>query len=424
MHKMGTVIAFTFMNKVKTKSFVITTLVLALLVSVGLHVPYFIDRFTHAGETAPQQIGLVYNEQAELAKSLQVYLEKQSAQDYKLLPYEAADETMLHQAVQSGEIDGYLMFAQGTEDSFPAITYTSKSGTISPGLQATLQAALQNVKTEYLTRGMLSEKQLAALNAPVQLGVAQVSTSAAQAEGEKAGEFNYVLVYVLIILFFMTITMTGNMISAEVTAEKSSRIMEILITSVSPLAQMFGKIIGMFYIGLLQIGIFAGVIALNIALPYNRLVLADFNLDVSDIQIEVLILGFIFYILGYFLYATLFAAIGSLVSRTEELGQAIMPITMLTLAAFYIGIFSLSMPNSLLMKVSSYIPFVSPVSMIVRVGLGTPPIWEIVLSLVILVIAILAFGWLSAKIYRTGVLLYGKRPTFKELRKAMKAYKM
>lgn len=424
MNKMQTVIAFTFMNKVKTKSFVITTLVLALLVSVGLHVPYFIDRFTGGGEASSQQIGIVYNEQAELAKSLEAYIERQPTEDYKLVPYENADEAVLRQAVQSEEIDGYLMFGQIAEGSFPAVTYTSESGTISPGLQMTLQAALQNVKAEYLTKGMLSEEQIAALNAPVQLGVAQVSTGTAQAEGEKAGVFNYVLVYVLIILFFMTIMMTGNMISAEVTAEKSSRIMEILITSVSPLAQMFGKIIGMFYIGLLQIGIFAGVIALNISLPYNRSVLADFNLNVSDIRVEVLVLGLIFYVLGYFLYATLFAAIGSLVSRTEELGQAVMPITMLSLAAFYIGIFSLSTPNSLLMKVSSYIPFVSPVSMIVRVGIGSPPIWEIVLSLVVLVIAIFVFGWLSAKIYRTGVLLYGKRPTFKELRKAMKAYKI
>lgn len=424
MNKMRTVIAFTFMNKVKTKSFVITTLVLALLVSVGLHVPYFIDRFTGGAEPSQQQIGVVYNEQTELAKSLEAYIEKQPTEDYKLVPYENADEAVLRQAVQSEEIDGYLMFGQSAEGSFPAVTYTSESGTISPGLQMTLQAALQNVKAEYLTKGMLSEEQIAALNAPAQLGVAQVSTGTAQAEGEKAGVFNYVLVYVLIILFFMTIMMTGNMISAEVTAEKSSRIMEILITSVSPLAQMFGKIIGMFYIGLLQIGIFAGVIALNISLPYNRSVLADFNLNVSDIRVEVLVLGLIFYVLGYFLYATLFAAIGSLVSRTEELGQAVMPITMLSLAAFYIGIFSLSTPNSLLMKVSSYIPFVSPVSMIVRVGIGSPPIWEIVISLVVLVIAIFVFGWLSAKIYRTGVLLYGKRPTFKELRKAMKAYKI
>jgi ABC-2 type transport system permease protein len=427
MNKMGTVVGFTFMNKVRTKSFIITTLVLALLVTIGLHVPYFIDKFT-GGDDQPTKIGLVYEGQPELAKSLEAYTEKQPAAGYTLVPYEQADKAKLQAAIEAGEIDGYLQFAEGDGGVFPAVTYTSKKDSLGMGLQNALQAALQNVKAEYITKGMLTEEQIAALSTPVQIDAVKASPDSGAGESgnptEAMGAINYVIVYVLIILFFMTIMMTGNMISAEVTAEKSSRIMEILITSVSPLAQMFGKIIGMFFIGLLQIAVFAAVIAINISLPYNQPVLADFNLHLSDIRVEVLVLGLVFYILGYFLYATLFAAVGSLVSRTEELGQAVMPITMLSLAAFYIGIFSLGTPNSLLMKVSSFIPFVSPVSMIVRIGLGEPPIWEIAASLIVLAIAIFVFGWLSAKIYRTGVLLYGKRPTFKELRKAMKAYKI
>lgn len=427
MNKMGTVVGFTFMNKVRTKSFIITTLVLALLVSVGLHVPYIIDKFS-GGDDSPAKIGLVYEGQPELAKSLEAYTEKQQAAGYTLVPYEQADKAKLQAAIDAGDIDGYLQFAEGDGGVFPAVTYTSEKDSLGMGLQTALQAALQNVKAEYLTKGMLSDEQIAALSAPIQIDAVKASAESGGSEtgsqAETAAPINFVIVYVLIILFFMTIMMTGNMISAEVTAEKSSRIMEILITSVSPLAQMFGKILGMFFIGLLQIAIFAGVIAINISLPYNQPVLANFDLHLSDIRVEVLVLGLVFYVLGYFLYATLFAAIGSLVSRTEELGQAVMPITMLSLAAFYIGIFSLSTPNSLLMKVSSFIPFVSPVSMIVRVGIGEPPVWEIAVSLVVLAVAIFLFGWLSAKIYRTGVLLYGKRPTFKELRKAMKAYKI
>ena len=217
---------------------------------------------------------------------------------------------------------------------------------------------------------------------------------------------------------------TGNMIASEVTTEKSSRIMEILITSVSPLSQMFGKVIGMFLLGLSQIAAFGVVVAVNLMLPHNMDTLKDMNLDLTAIDPMLLVFGLIFYILGYFLYAMLYAAIGSIVSRTEDLGQAVMPITMLSLVAFYIAIFSLSAPNSMLMKVSTYIPFISPTTILVRIGLGDIPVWEILLSLAILVVAILIFGWLAPKIYRTGVLMYGKRPTFKELRKAMKAYKM
>lgn len=235
---------------------------------------------------------------------------------------------------------------------------------------------------------------------------------------------NYGLVYVLMILFFTSSMMTGNMIAAEVTSEKSSRIMEILITSVSPLTQMFGKIIGIFLVGLLQIAVFAAVMCANLMLPHNNVILSSVGLNLSQLNIAVLGYGLIFYILGYFLYAVLFAAVGSIVSRTEELGQAIMPITVLSLAAFYIGIFNIAAPDTIFIKVAGYIPFFSPTVMLLRIGLERASLLEIWLSLAILVASILLFGWLAAKIYRTGVLMYGKRPSFKELRKAMKAYKI
>lgn len=427
MNKMTTVIGFTFLNKVKAKSFLITTLVLALLVTIGMNVPYFIAKFT-GGDDAPSSIGLARGTQPEIVQSFKAYYEKQETPGFTLAEYEQTDEASLKKDLEAGKIDGYLQFGESTAGEFPVVTYVSKKDSVPQDIQASLQAVLQSVKAEYITKGTLNEEQIAALTAPVQIE-AQKQAAAGEAgtgEGktEKAALINYVIVYVLVILFFMTIMMTGNMIAAEVTAEKSSRIMEILITSVSPLAQMFGKIIGMFLIGLFQIFIFAAVIAINVALPHNQPILSELNLDLSQIRVEVLVFGFILYILGYFLYATLFAAIGSLVSRTEELGQAIMPITMLSLAAFYIGIFSLSAPNSTLLKVSTYIPFFSPVSMIVRIGLGDTPMWEILASLAVLLVAIFLFGWLSAKIYRTGVLLYGKRPTLKELQKAMRAYKI
>ncbi|MCA1292591.1 ABC transporter permease [Paenibacillus sp. alder61] len=427
MNKMTTVIGFTFLNKVKAKSFLITTLVLALLVTIGMNVPYFIAKFT-GGDDGLASIGLARGTQPEIVQSFKAYYEKQETPGFTLAEYEQTDEAALKKDLEAGKIDGYLQFGASTAGEFPGVTYVSKKDSVPQDIQASLQAVLQSVKAEYITKGTLNEEQIAALTAPVQIE-AQKQAAAGEAgtgEGktEKAALINYVIVYVLVILFFMTIMMTGNMIAAEVTAEKSSRIMEILITSVSPLAQMFGKIIGMFLIGLFQIFIFAAVIAINVALPHNQPILSELNLDLSQISVEVLVFGFILYILGYFLYATLFAAIGSLVSRTEELGQAIMPITMLSLAAFYIGIFSLSAPDSTLLKVSTYIPFFSPVSMIVRIGLGDTPMWEILASLAVLLAAIFLFGWLSAKIYRTGVLLYGKRPTLKELQKAMRAYKI
>lgn len=434
MNNMWTVIRFTFMNKVRTKSFLVSTLIFALIITIGINLPFLIQMFTgdKAGSDETTRIGLVYGQEQTLAEQLETTWSSLPANSYEFVKYETADEAALNQDIKDGVIEGYLKFEAQEGNTFPTVVYSSEDEAMSPELQSNLQAALQVAKTRSIVEGLnLSDTQINELNMPVQIDARSISTNpsgnadGASDEKEGASEvINYIVVYALIILFFFTLMGTGNMIASEVTTEKSSRIMEILITSVSPLSQMFGKVIGMFLLGLSQIAAFGIVAAVNLMLPHNLDTLKDMNLDLSAIDPMLLVFGLIFYILGYFLYAMLYAAIGSIVSRTEDLGQAVMPITMLSLVAFYIAIFSLSAPNSMLMKVSSYIPFISPTTILVRIGLGDITVWEILLSLAILVAAILVFGWLAAKIYRTGVLMYGKRPTFKELRKAMKAYKM
>ncbi|CAM3104999.1 ABC transporter permease [Paenibacillus sediminis] len=429
MNKLGTVIAFTYKNKVKTKAFLITTLIMAILICVGANVPYFIHLFTEGkGQNkAPASIGIVYADQSDIAENLQSYIEQRNAGKYHFVKVDKLDETTLNHDVSSGKLDGYIQFVKQEGSNFPNVMYTSKKGKIDSALETDLQTALQGIKTQHIVKQSLTDAQLAELNTPVQIatqGVDDQDKDGKAGSSEAVKIMNYVVVYALLLLFFISIISTGNMIASEVTTEKSSRIMEILITSVSPLNQMFGKIIGMFLVGISQIALYAVVAVINIMLPHNQHLLGNWHLNFSQIGLDVLIYGLIFYVLGYFLYAVLFAAIGSMVSRTEELGQAVLPITMLALVAFYIPTFSLSTPDTLLVKIASFVPFTSPTTMLVRVGLGEVSTWEIFVSLAILAVSILFFGWLSAKIYRTGVLMYGKRPTWKELRKAMKAYKI
>ncbi|WP_340400354.1 ABC transporter permease [Paenibacillus sp. FSL H8-0079] len=431
MNKMGTITGFTFKNKVKTKSFMVTTIVLALLISIGLNVPYFITLFNGgpiggASSSNPVNIGLLSTGQPEVSEKLESFSAAQGDQAYRFITSGDKDEAALAADAEAGLTDGYLKFETVAGQEFPQpILYSAED--VSPQIIASIEAALQSVKLDVVVKDVLTAEQKELITTPVKLTEQSLSTDESGADTESEGAMspiNYIVVYLLIILLFTSTMMTGNMIASEITAEKSSRIMEILITSVSPLSQMFGKIIGIFMVGMLQIGIFGAVVAGNILLPHNRAVLGDFNMNVSDVNIAVIVYGLIFYILGYFLYAVLFAAIGSMVSRTEELGQAVLPITMLSLVSFYIAIFSIATPNILLLKIASFIPFTSPTAILVRIGAGVAPTWEILTSLAILIVSIIIFGWLAAKIYRTGVLMYGKRPTFKELFKAMKAYKI
>lgn len=428
MHNLGTVIRFTLKTKMMTKSFIITTIILALIMSVGVNIPYLISQFS---SNEPTSIGLVQGgEYADIVKSFEDQLTKHGGSDLKLVP--SASEEELRKKAESGDLEGYLKFEPKKDEagnvgkqSFPQVVFHGKDE-LGHGDEATVTGVLSAVKTEWLVKDSLTEQQKAELSKPVMIDTQKIVKEGEIAEEENPTQkaISIIVVMVLIVLFFMTNTMTGNMIASEVTQEKSSRIMEILITSVSPLAQMFGKIIGMFILGLIQIIVFFAVVVINLLLPHNSAPLKALNFDISMIDWTVVGGGLLLYVLGYFLYATLFAAVGSLVSRTEDLAQAIMPITMLSLAAFYIVMFSVSSPNTLLVKATSFVPFFTPTSMLLRMGTGNAAWWEFWVSIAILIVSILFFGWLAAKIYRTGVLMYGKRPSWKELRKAMKAYKI
>ncbi|WP_223067075.1 ABC transporter permease [Paenibacillus caui] len=430
MNKLGTVVRFSLLSKVKKKSFMITMIIIAIIVSILVNVPYLIQVFTGKDdESKSVRIGLLYDTQPQIAETFKQASQQLPNAGYTLIDYkQKTDSGVLQQDIDQDKIDGYLQFGEEQKGGFPDVTYISKSGSDLEGsLQATIQSALQNVKMRIIAGGSLSNEQLGEMGVPVQLNEQKAGSADSGSKKDNSIESNlanYIYVYVLIILFLMINTMTGSMIASEVTSEKSSRIMEILITSVSPLTQMFGKIIAMFLLGLMQIAFLTLIVVGNVAMPHNRQAITEMGVDLSQISLDVFLFGLLLYVLGYFLYATLFAAIGSLVSRTEELGQAIMPITLLLMISFYVGMFSMGTPNAILIKITSFIPFTSPISMLVRIGIGDVAAWEIAVSLAILLVSIVFFGWLSAKIYRTGVLMYGKRPSLRELGKAMRAYKM
>ncbi|MDG0792736.1 ABC transporter permease [Cohnella ginsengisoli] len=425
MNSMRTVIAFTMRNKLRSKSFIITTIILGVLLVVGANVPYFIDKLTGPGSAA--KVGYVDGEQGEIVKGLEQQFGQAEKQKVQLVPVEAsgseADKSAaLQQAIDDGKIKGYLTFTENKEIGFPDVVYHSKK-MLDTDTAGALQTGLQFVKTEQAVRdAKLTAEQFAKLTAPVKLDTVQIADGGGKTEAEQGTAIG--LTYAILILLFMSVMITGQLIATEITAEKSSRVMEIIVTSVAPLKQMFGKVIGTFLVGLLQLVVLVGATLINLTLPHNKGALEKYGIDLSSVEPKMIIFAIVMYLLGYFLYAMLFAAIGSLVSRTEDLSQTSMPVTMLSLAGFYIAIYGLTNPESSFITVCSFIPFFSPFILFLRIGLADPAWWEIVLSVGILIVSVLAIGWLAAKIYRVGVLMYGKKPSFKEVFKALKAYKV
>ncbi|WP_336773691.1 ABC transporter permease [Paenibacillus sp. MMO-58] len=437
MNSFWTVAGFTMKNKFKGKSFLITTLIFVVILCIGSNLPYIISLFDKNSDK-PANIGYAIDARAvegtKIAEQLRQTYAAQDKPAIKLIEYPDTgsteqNEKTLKAAVADKKIKGYLLFGPVNETGLPTVTYKSEKLMDEKTSQA-LEQGIQIVKTDIVLKDSgLTDQQKAMLLNPVVINTMQIAASdgaggAGNGKTESQQGVDMGFVTLLLLLLFFGIMVSGQMIASEITAEKSSRVMEIIVTSVSPLKQMFGKIFGMFVVSLTQMVAYLVVVIININLPHNNSAFMQYNIDLSKVDPLLLVYGLLFYVMGFLLYATLFAAVGSIVSRTEDLGQAVMPITMLSLAGFYITTFSISNPDTMLVKVTSFIPFFSPFVMLLRVGLANPPIWQVIVSIAILLVSIYAAGWLSAKIYRTGVLLYGKRPSWKELRKAMKAYKV
>ncbi|THF77986.1 ABC transporter permease [Cohnella fermenti] len=427
MNNLWTVMSFTMRTKLRGKSFLILTILIALLLVVGSNLPYLIDKMAKGG--GPVKVGYAQSEQADLVTSLSAVLSALPEPKVELVPVETpADEAgrtaALRQAIEEKMIKGYLQFVTTGDASFPSVTYLSKKQ-LSTDASQQLQASLQAVKTDAAVKDAnLTQEQLAKLTAPISFSSIRLDELDGTGKTQEERDTALLLTYVILILLFMSVMVSGQMIASEITSEKSSRIMEILVTSVAPLQQLFGRVLGTFVVAVVQLVVFVGVAVLNLTLPHNKDSFLSLGIDFGNVDPLLLVFAVLMYLAGFFLYAMLFASIGSLVSRTEDLGQAVLPITMITLAGFYIAIFGMNSPESSFITICSYIPFFSPFLLFLRIGLAEPAWWEIALSVGILLASILAIGWLAAKIYRTGVLMYGKRPTIAELRRAMKAYKV
>ncbi len=223
---------------------------------------------------------------------------------------------------------------------------------------------------------------------------------------------NFFYTYIMIFALYMVILLYGQMVATNVATEKSSRTMELLITSAKPTSMMFGKVIASCLAGMIQLVCVFGSAFLffNLNKSYwgdNWIVNSIFNMPLN-----LLLYMLLFFVLGFFVYAFLYGSVGSTASKVEDINTSVMPITMLFIIAFFVVMFSMTSGNvdNILMTVCSYIPFTSPMAMFTRIAMSTVAWYEIAASVVILIGSVCGIGVLAAKIYRVGVLLYGTTP--------------
>lgn len=323
------------------------------------------------------------------------------------------DENVLSSRVEKGELSGFVV-VEGSAPSNASFVYHGKSR-LDPTTSARLLSLLTVASTQArLREAGISSAQAQALFAVPNFTVQPIANGVLK--DTKAAVTSAALVYVLLILLYTTMLMYGIQVAMGVVEEKSSRVMEILITSVRPIELMIGKVLGVGLVGLTQYSIWvaAGLVVLVVGGAAGKS-LTDAGIDVSSVPAGTLIFFLVFFVLGYLLFASVYAALGSLVNRSEDVNNVTSPVTIIMVAVYLLSLASLGSPDADFVKWLSFVPFFSPMLMFLRVALGTPAWWELALSIGLLLATSLLLAWLAAKIYRVGVLLYGKRPSFREI---------
>jgi ABC-2 type transport system permease protein len=217
----------------------------------------------------------------------------------------------------------------------------------------------------------------------------------------------------MMIFIYTTILTYGVSVMRGVIEEKQSRIVEVVVSSVRPFHMLMGKVVGIGLVGLTQYLIWVGSAALLMAFGVS--LLASRGVTLPPISAGLLVSFIVFFVLGYFLFATIYAMVGSLVTTEEDAQGIQFPVMMLIIVPMMIFWVVMRNPGGTTAVVLSMIPFFAPTLMMLRIAMISPPLWQVLLSMAFMVVAIVGAVWLAAKIYRVGILMYGKRPSLAEI---------
>ncbi|MBA3768976.1 MAG: ABC transporter permease [Blastocatellia bacterium] len=309
------------------------------------------------------------------------------------------------------EIDAYLIVPPTIAERDARYEFRSrKAGDFVA--EKTLDDALNEaVRSERLAEAKIDKKLLDELSRDIDLDAKSISESGE----EKDSDMLFIASLVIGMMLYLSLTIWGQVILGAVVEEKETRIAEILFSSARPFTLLFGKLTGVGLAGLTQLGIWvASLLGIGFFLSMQPGLESVFA-SLPDITPLMVVYFFLFFLGGFFIYASMFALIGSMVTTVQEGGQFAFPPILIMLVGFYFCFAVIRDPNSTLSFWVSIIPFFAPLVMPVRILAETPPFWQIALSLVLNGLAIAGLVWLAARVYRIGMLMYGKRATIPEI---------
>jgi len=431
--KILTIIGHEYITKVKSKGFIISTLLGPIFMLAIFTIPAIVAYFSI--ESTEKKIAIVDRTESNIGE----LIVKRDETKY-FLSNENDDD--LRQQVLSNQLDGFMLLDDSVIETGRATVYTGGGGGL--GLITSLESNVGDIiKVKRLEDAGANERVLELVNTQFRISTIKVTEKGEQKDyAEIYAAIGYILGFAIYILMFMY----GSFVSRGVIEEKANRIIEIIASSAKPFEIMMGKVVGIGLVGLTQITAWIFFVAAGLIIvtqffgtsisPQDMMMQGTpamegmQSVSFGDLDFEIpyisplLPIAFVFYFLaGYFIYATLFAAVGSAVDQESDAAQLQTPITLPIIIPILFIFNVMSNPDGTLAVVLSLIPFFTPILMVVRIAATEVPIWQITASIVLTIGTFLGCLMIAAKIYRVGILMYGKKPSLKDLFKWIKLAK-
>ena len=403
MKDLFTVMKFTMKDMVKRKSFIISTIIFLVMIIVGFNVPKILKSIK--GEDTVDKL-LIVDESNVFEGALESLKKLDTGYEIEIanLKYDEVKEKIQNEEIESA------IFVEKQEENIK-IKYIVKDATMMEEIPEDIISTINTLYTNIqISKLGLTEEQLKSITPNFEFSLEQTD--------EKANGNVFAMMLLSIVLFY-AIYFCAYQVSSSITTEKTSKIIETLVTSTSPKTIVLGKTIGIGIVGLLQMILLVGT-ALISAKVFLEPGMIEQVLDMSAITPYLGIVTIIYFILGYFAYALLYALTGSTVSKPEDIQSANGPVAMLAVIGFYLSYFTMMNPTSEMNIFASLFPISSPFCMPFRIMMGLANSTDVIISIAILVVTIIVIANVAIKIYSNAILNYGTKMNIKDIIKMYK----
>lgn len=395
-----TVMQFTIADMVKRKSFIISTLLILVLIVIGFNVPNMIKSIQ--GEDRTVEKLLIVDNDNIFEGNLELL--KQDNLEYEI-ETEKATFDEIKEKIENGNIASAMIIEK--QDNDVKIRYIVKSATMMDGvpqyLVSTINSLYSNMQINKLG---LTPEQIQSITPNFEFTLEQTE--------EEEAKGNVLVMMLMSLVLFYAIYFCAYQVSSSITTEKTSKIMETLVTSTSPRTIVLGKTIGIGIVGLIQLILIVGTALISAKSCLDPEILNS-ALDMSNITPYLGIITIVYFIFGYFEYALLYALTGSTVSKPEDIQSANTPVALIAVIGFYLSYFTMMNPTSKLNVFASLFPISSPFCMPFRIMMGLATGKDVAISIAILIVTILVIARIAIKIYSNAILNYGTKMSFKDI---------